>query len=88
MIEVITDMTMLWFSVVMTVLLVAAFARANVANVWYTFHVTTKEQVLHTECTKLVVTSLIRPSSNVYRPKIPSVFDKGQSDDEPHSLVV
>ncbi|MDV2886882.1 hypothetical protein BTR22_11505 [Alkalihalophilus pseudofirmus] len=88
MIEFITDMTMLWLSVVMTVLLVAAIARASVAGVWFTFHMTSKKQLSQTEHQPLVIAALIRPSSNPYRPKIPSVFDKGQSDDEPHSLVV
>ncbi|MDV2686260.1 hypothetical protein RYX56_17980 [Alkalihalophilus lindianensis] len=88
MIEVISDMTMLWLGVVMTLLLVAAFARASVVNVWFTFHVASKKQLLQTECIELVIAALIRPSSSTYRPKIPSVFDKGSSDDEPHSLVV
>lgn len=84
MIEIITDMTTLWVSVMMTVLLVAAMTKANVLLIEWELRTSWKKQFIHTEVQELVNSMLIHQSSKQYKPKIPSSRDHNNEDDEEH----
>ncbi|WP_100406530.1 hypothetical protein [Bacillus solitudinis] len=88
MLEVITDMTMLWFSVVITVLLIAAFARSSLSGFEWKIRTIRKNHFNQFDVQKCLETTHTRPSSVVYRPKIPAISDKVNPDDEEEQPLV
>ncbi len=88
MLEVLSDMTMLWISVVITVLLVAAFTKANVLALEWELRTNWKRQLVdfskHEQINPLLIPSQIK----YYRPKMPSRMDHLDQDEEGPSLVV
>ncbi|WP_332631117.1 hypothetical protein [Halalkalibacter flavus] len=88
MIEIVSDMTMVWVTIIMTVLVVAAFTKANVLMIEWELRTSWKRQYIHMDDQAGVNSSLIQPSSKQYRPKIPSFIDHKNQDDEDPILVV
>ncbi|MDT8862036.1 hypothetical protein N0O92_17640 [Alkalihalobacillus sp. MEB130] len=88
MIEFISDMTMLWETVLLTFLIVAAFTKANVLLIEWQLRTNWKKHSVDTVVRSEVNVYLSHPSSNQYRPKIPSLIDhKNQADEEPNLVV-
>lgn len=82
MVEIITDMTTLWVSVVMTVLLVAAITKTNVLLIEWELRTNWKKQFVYAEVKEPVGPMLIHLSRKQYKPKIPSINDHHNQDDE------
>ncbi|WP_152414377.1 hypothetical protein [Halalkalibacterium ligniniphilum] len=87
MIEVILDMAMLWLTVVLTLLLVTAFAHANVSRMGRSLRSTWRQYTLETMRQERLTAPLIRPLSVSYHPKVHSVKDKRSHDDAPPLFV-
>lgn len=88
MLEIISDMTMLWVSVVMTVLLVTAFTKANILVMEWELRTSSKRQIVDLAEQKQTNSLLIPLLTKLYRPKIPSRIDHLDQDEEGPSLVV
>ncbi|KHF42059.1 hypothetical protein [Halalkalibacter okhensis] len=88
MVEILSDMTMVWVTVIMTVLVVAAFTKANVLMIEWELRASWKRQHIRIDDHAEWNSSLIQPSSKQYRPKIPSLIDHKKNDDEDPILVV
>ncbi|MFC0561773.1 hypothetical protein [Halalkalibacter alkalisediminis] len=88
MVEIITDMTTLWISVVMTVLLVAAMTKANILLIEWELRTDWKNQFVYAEVKEPVSPMLIHLSRKQYKPKIPSNSDHHSQDDEEKPLRV
>ncbi|WP_088102693.1 hypothetical protein [Halalkalibacter urbisdiaboli] len=87
MLEIISDMTMLWISVVVTVLLVAAFTRASMSVCEWTIRANWKNQFKQIEPHDKIIVPTGRLFSKSYHPKIPSFLDQSVLDDEEPFLV-
>ncbi|ARK29158.1 hypothetical protein [Halalkalibacter krulwichiae] len=88
MIEIITDLTSLWVSVVMTVLLVAAMTKANILRFEWELHTGWKRKFVDVSEQEPENPMLIHLSRMKCKPKIPSTNDhKNQDDDDATSIV-
>lgn len=89
MLEMFSDLTTLWISVVMTVLFVAAFTRANVLLIEWELRTNWKNRLfVDLKEQKRIDTLLIPLSAKRYHPKIPSRFDHSDQDEEDPTPVV
>ncbi|WP_227937872.1 hypothetical protein [Alkalihalobacillus deserti] len=82
MVEIISDMTSLWVSVVLTVLLVAAMTKANVLLIEWELRTNWRNQFFYTEVQEPVSPMLIHLGVVQYKPKIPSASDHNNNQDE------
>jgi hypothetical protein len=88
LIEIISDVTTLWVSVVMTVLLVAAATKANVLLIEWELRSSWKKQFIDLNEQEPVSPILIHLSRMLYKPKIPSTYDHNNQDDEEATPIV
>jgi hypothetical protein len=82
MLEIVSDMTVLWISVILTVLVVSAFTKASMSFCQWTIRTSWKHQFQQFEAYQKLLTHFIRPKSVRYHQKIPSNLDKKASDDD------
>ncbi|GAE35665.1 hypothetical protein [Halalkalibacter akibai] len=88
MIEIFSDVTTLWASVVMTVLFFAATTKANLLFIEWELRSGWKKHFLVLNDQEPVALALIHHCSMQYKPKIPSTKDHNNQDDEEATLFV
>jgi hypothetical protein len=88
MVEIISDMTMIWVSIFMTMLFLTAFAKVNVFFIEWELRTNWKRQLVDMESYDDEPPFLVHFCSKLYRPKIPSLIDHTNQDDEDSTLVV
>lgn len=88
MLEVISEMMMLWYSVILTVWLVTAFAKANIVLLEWELRMSSRRLWLKLEDGQRQGLLLIPSRRSSYRPKIPNRADHHKSDEEDPTLVV
>lgn len=87
MVELLTDMTMLWVSVMFTVLLLTAFTKSNRVFIEWELFANWKRQDLQIKQEDPTKQLLIPPIMITFKPKIPSQRDHSQDDEAASPLV-
>ncbi|MFC0473710.1 hypothetical protein ACFFHM_25160 [Halalkalibacter kiskunsagensis] len=87
MVEIISDMTMIWVSVFITMLFLAAFTKANVFLIEWELRTNWKRQLVSMKDNDQKTPFLVHHCTKLYRPKIPSLIDHTNQDDEDSILV-
>ncbi|GAE25875.1 hypothetical protein JCM9140_1896 [Halalkalibacter wakoensis JCM 9140] len=88
MIEILSDLTMVWVTLFITVSALAAFTVANVLAIEWELRTNWRKQQTHVQDQSILTISYDPPSMKRYLPKIPSRTDHKSLDDEDPKLVV
>ncbi|WP_332694103.1 hypothetical protein [Halalkalibacter lacteus] len=87
MVEIVSDMTMIWVSIFMTMLFLAACTKANVFIIEWELRTNWKRKLVNMEDYDHETPFLAHLCTKLYRPKIPSLIDHTNQDDEDSILV-